>query len=145
MVWYEKSADLPKRREDLDTSFQNSLHIGNCSSVIGNRNIGIFCTFQAIFHLPFIERTAAAVNDHLIAIQFQREFRSAGEFKIQLFSGIIPNPARKLDRADIITLSVVRAAFRDQDGITIFQCVQGTGAVYDRAEISLISGEKNGK
>ena len=63
---------------------------------------------------------------------------------IEFFAGVLLNPARQLDRADVVTLAVMGAAFRDQDGITVFQCIQGTGTVYDRMEVALVPCEKDG-
>ncbi len=40
---------------------------------------------------------------------------------MQVFTSVFPDPARHLDRTDIIALSVVGTALGNQNGIAIFQ------------------------
>ena len=53
-------------REHGDAPFQYALHVCNQNPIIGYGQILILSAFQAVFHLPFIEHAAPAVNNQFI-------------------------------------------------------------------------------
>ena len=82
-------------------------------SIVGNGNACIFGAFQSELHFPFIQRASAAVNNHSVRAKICREFGTAGEYKIQGFSGVFLDPPRQLDCSDIFALAVMGAALAD--------------------------------
>ena len=136
---------ITKSSEECGASFQNPFHICNDSPIIGDGYVGIFCTFQAVSHLAFVQRTSAAVYDQTVRSKLRRKFGSAGEFEIQFLPGVCKDPCGKFLCADISALPVVGAALADQQGIPVLQMVQNSGALYQMLQISLISCEQDGK
>ena len=88
------------------------LNCYSCPAASGACPIG---SFQAVFHLTLVQHTSTTMDDHLISGQIQRKFGSACKFKGHVFSGIFAYPARKFDSTDIVTLTMVGAAFTDQN------------------------------
>ena len=67
--------------------------------------------------------------DQGILRQVLWELAAAGELKEKFPAAVLFNPARQLDRADILALPVVRTALGDQNRVAVFQLVQIMGAV----------------
>ena len=102
------------------------IHIRNSSSIVGNRNAGIFRAFQPILHFPLIQGASAAVYDQLIIIKYRGKFCSAGKVEIQFLAGMLPDPRWKLHSTDIIALPMMGAAFGNQDFVSVRQMIQRT-------------------
>ena len=98
---------------------------------------------DSVFHLRFVEHTAAAVNDEGIFAQIVGKFGAGGEFKIELFAGVFPNPVRKLDRADIVALPVVRTSLGNKNRVAVLQLFKLSCTVNELLQIAFIACEKD--
>ena len=107
-------------RKDLDASLQNPVHVRDGNAVVGHGDSGVICTFHTIADLPFIEHTAATVDDQTVSGQIVRESGSTGKFKVQFFTSMLSDPTRELHSSDIVALAMMGAAFADQKGISVF-------------------------
>ena len=98
--------------------------MGDEGTVIGERDTGCLCSFHPALHFPQVQHTAAAVNDERIALQSFGIFgklTAADKVKIQSFAGVLPYPAGQFDSADVLALSMVGAAFTNQNFIAVCQ------------------------
>ena len=85
----------------------------DCHTIVGDRYVLVFGTEKAVFHFTLIQHAASAMDDETVFLQFFRKFRSACEFELQLFSGMLLKPGRKLFRTNVAALAVMGTAFRD--------------------------------
>ena len=88
--------------------------MGNRCAVVGDGDGLVTGALQAVFHFPFIQGTAAAVDDQAVLSQVIRELRPACKFKEEFLPGMLSDPAGQLYSSDIFTLTVVGAAFGDR-------------------------------
>lgn len=122
--------------------------MGDESTVIGERDAGCLRSFHPALHFTPVQHTAAAVNDERIALQFFGIFgklASAGKVKIQSFAGVLPYPAGQFDSADVLALSMVGAAFTNQNFIAVCQVLEIMGAVCRSVQNSFEPCHKYGK
>ena len=97
------------------------MHTGDGDSVIGHGDPGSLGAFQPELHFLFVQHAAAAVDDQPERGKIFRETGSAGKLKLQVFPGIILDPARQFDGPDIFALPMMGAALADQDSIAVLQ------------------------
>ena len=94
--------------------------MGDGNAVVYHRNAGLFGGKRSAFHLFIIEHASAAVDDQRVLVQIVREALSGTESEFRFHTRKALDPARYLDRTDIIALPVMRAPFRDQDFVAGF-------------------------
>ena len=102
---------------------QNAVHLRDSRSIIRDRNAVCAARGQSGAHLLRVEHTSAAVDHERKVSRIVREFPAGREAEAQLFAGVGLQPARKLFRADVAALPVVRAALGDQDGVAVLQAL----------------------
>ena len=81
-------------RKWFKASFQDSCDPGDQNTVICNRNVLILTAGNPVFHLSFIQHTAAAVYNQFVILQITRKFCSGGENKLRFFFCIASDPVR---------------------------------------------------
>lgn len=105
--------------KNLNATCQDSVHMSNRSSIISNWYILILGALYAIFHLPFIQCTATAVDNELISRKICGKLCTARELDVENFLSIGLNPFWKFYCSNIFTLTMMGTAFGNQNCITI--------------------------
>lgn len=95
--------------------------MGDQDTVVGDRDAGLFGLVDAVLHLAAVKHAGAAVYDHAKGREVQRIRAAAGEYELDILAGVLSDPPRKLDRPDVITLPMMRAAFGDEDFVSIHE------------------------
>ena len=72
-------------------------------------------------------------------------FHPAGVLEHELLAGVLPQPARDLHGADVVRLPVVRAAFRHQNTVAVFQSFDRPRAAHERLKVALVACEEDRK
>ena len=136
---------LQLQSKRFDRARQNAVDIRNQNTIVGHRNAAVLCIGEAVFHLALIEHAGTAVDDELVRLEIIRECAAACEMIIEFFAGVLLNPARQLDRADVVTLAVMGAAFRDQDGIAFLKSIQCLDTTDCLLQTALVAREQDGE
>ena len=79
-------------------------------AVIYERYALIQRAVHAVSHLAWVQHTRAAVYHHAVGRQVVREARAASSTEFKMLASILHQPARYLDRADVIALAVMGTA-----------------------------------
>ena len=99
------------------------MDVGDQDPIVGHGHALVLSAGQTLLHLPLIEHTGPAVDDQLKGRQILLKAAAGGIGEHRLFSRIAPDPARQLDRADIIALAVMGAALADQDLAALLELI----------------------
>lgn len=114
----EKAGDAG---EDFEAAGEDVVESRDGHAVVGDGNALFLGLEQAVLHFLGRKHAAAAVDDDLVGSEVFGIFAAAGEVEVGLDLELFPDPLGDLDGADVLALSVVRAAFRDEDGVTVLQ------------------------
>ena len=101
------------------TALQHAVQRRYEYAVIYERYALIQRAVHAVSHLAWVQHTRAAVYHHSIGRKVVREARAAGPFEFKLLAGILHQPARYLDRADVIALAVMGTALAYQQLVAV--------------------------
>ena len=100
---------------------------------------------DAVLHFAAVEHTGAAVDNHTERREVQGIRAAAGEDQFDVLAGVLTDPPRKLDRPDVITLPVMRAAFGDEDFVAVLQGINCFGTADEDGKAAFIAGEEDGE
>ena len=114
-------------RKNRNTSPQNPMYIGNQCSIVGERNASFRRQLISNLNHTRLQHTSAAVNNHPIRGLMIRKRIPRSPCEIKRFSCVCLYPVRQLDRSDVVALSVIRAAFRNQNLVVVLQIFQRSG------------------
>ena len=106
-------------RERLQTPFKDSCYLSDEDSVICYGDMLVLTAGDPVFHFPFIQHTAAAVNDQLISADVIWKFCPGGKDKLRLLSSVSAYPVGNFEGSDIVALAMVGTAFGDQDPVSV--------------------------
>ena len=129
----------------LDAALQDAGHVGDGDAVVREGNGLVVRTFGAVVHFTLRQHATAAMDDDGVAGQIVRKTRAAREFELHILSAMLADQFRKLFRADVAALAVMRAAFGNQDDVAVAQAVQCFHAADGSRQIAFVAGEKNGE
>ena len=131
--------------EDLEAAGEDVVESRDGHAVVGDGDVLFFGLEQAVLHFLGRKHAAAAVDYDLVGSEVFGIFAAAGEMEVGLDLEFFPDPLGDLYGADVLALPVVRAAFRDEDGITVFQGEKGLDAFDLLLEVALGAGKQDGK
>ena len=129
----------------LDAALQDAGHVGDGDAVVREGDVLVVRAFGAVVHFTLRQHATAAMDDDGVAGQIVRKTRAAREFELHILSAMLADQFRKLFRADVAALAVMRAAFGNQDDVAVAQAVQCFHAADGSRQIAFVAGEKNGE
>ena len=93
----------------------------------------------------FVEHAGTAVDYELVGAKVGRKFSSAGKLKLRLSFGVAANPGRKLNSANVATLTMVGTAFADENLVSVLNSIKLTHTFNGIIKITFITCYKNGE
>ena len=129
----------------LQASAQNPVHLGDGHAVVDHGDAGGLGDGDPVLHGGLVEHTAAAVDHQVEAGKVLGELSAGAKGEVKNLSGVIPNPAGDLHRADVVALAVVGAALGDQDPVPVLQLGKGLRPGGQCGKLAFVPGEENGK
>ena len=117
--------------------------MGDQGSVVREVGALVLGAFPAVHHFPFVEHTAAAVNDQRVLAQVFGESPARGEGELQVLARVVRDPPRNLHGPEILALTVMGTAFGHQNGVSVLELVHPHRTAYGGFENSLELGEQN--
>ena len=107
--------------EWFEAPLEYAVHVGDGDAVVYDGDAGFFGGEESALHFFVTQHAAAAVDDECVVAELVGEALAGAEEKFRFCTGEFFNPAGEFDCADVVALSVMGAAFGNQDFITIFQ------------------------
>ena len=89
---------------------QDAVHLGDGNAVVGDGHMAVQAVTDAGLHLPFVEHTAAAVDDQGVGREILGELPTGGEVIVQVAASVLFQPVRELLCADVPALPVMGTA-----------------------------------
>ena len=86
------------------------MHLGDGNAVVGDGHMAVQAVTDAGLHLPFVEHTAAAVDDQGVGREILGELPTGGEVIVQVAASVLFQPVGELLCADVPALPVMGTA-----------------------------------
>ena len=132
-----------QRREKAETSLQGARHEGNGDPVVRERHLLFFRLPHSGEHGIFRQHAAAAVDHQPVRCEVFRKTAAGAGFEDQLFSGMCLQPARDLDRSDVVALTVMGAALRHQDPVPVLQVFHCADPLHGGLQKAFVPGHQD--
>ena len=96
---------------------EDAVDVCDNEPVVGHRHALVGGTLVAVAHFAFVEHARAAVDDDFVGPEVFGELRSGAGFDDDVLAAELLEPAGDFDGSDIVALTVVGAAFGDEDAV----------------------------